>query len=332
MPIDHKNVTDPTYLRSIYDGLILGSINKDNATALPIGLVGVYEEALPPASNVNERKKFLEFFGVWAILKKEVSVSFVLPLLEGWTEQEVFKYIGLYSKWFNAPVPGKFILYHERFRAFLLQKISHGQFIEINALIIKNAQDAIEAKHGEDWEFYALEHLSTHLLIAAMETGDANDFKKQAYNSTLWNRQVEMSKGYEWSKGLLNDLLLWAYQYDNKEVIDCALNKVDLYHMEQNDAPRIIELVAKNDIETALAGIEAFGGNDKEGLQRKFILYMLCLMELTLLESKDKAFRKEAIEKLLKHLDDNLPVDRNVLNWNDFFPSHLVFRLLCALE
>ena len=83
MPIDHKNVTDPTYLRSIYDGLILGSINKDNSTALPIGLVGVYEEALPPASNVNERKKFLEFFGVWAILKKEVSVSFVLPLLEG---------------------------------------------------------------------------------------------------------------------------------------------------------------------------------------------------------------------------------------------------------
>ncbi len=326
------NNTDPTYLRSIYDGLSAGSINKDNATALPIGLVGIYEEALPPASNVNERKRFMEFFGVWALLKKEVSSAFVLPLLEGWTEQEVIDFIGRYSKWFNSPVPGKLILYHERFRAFLLQKISHAQFIEINALLIKYAQDAIEAKRGEDWEFYALEHLSTHLLIAAMETGDANDFKKQAYNSTLWNRQVEMSKGYEWSKGLLNDLLLWASQYDNKEVIDCALNKVDLYHMEQNDAPRIIELVAKNDIETALAGIEAFGGNDKEGVQRKFILYMLCLMELTLLESKNKPFRKEAIEKLLKHLDDNLPADRNVLNWNDFFPSHLVFKLLCSCE
>jgi hypothetical protein len=102
--------------------------------------------------------------------------------------------------------------------------------------------------------------------------------------------------------------------------------------LEQNDAPRIIELVAKNDIETALVGIEAFGGNDQEGLQRKFTLYMLCLMELTLLESKDKAFRKEAIEKLLKHLDDNLPADRNVLNWNYFFPSHLVFKILCECE
>jgi hypothetical protein len=69
---------DPTYLRSIYDGLSAGSINKDNATALPIGLVGIYEEAMPNASNVNERKKFIEFFGVWALLKKEVSVEFVL--------------------------------------------------------------------------------------------------------------------------------------------------------------------------------------------------------------------------------------------------------------
>jgi hypothetical protein len=38
--MDHKNFTDPSYLRSIYDGLSAGSIYKDNAIALPIGLVG----------------------------------------------------------------------------------------------------------------------------------------------------------------------------------------------------------------------------------------------------------------------------------------------------
>jgi tetratricopeptide (TPR) repeat protein len=97
--------------------------------------------------------------------------------------------------------------------------------------------------------------------------------------------------------------------------------------MEQNDAPRIVELVAQNDIETALQRIDSFGGNDKEGLQRKFILYMLCLMELTMLDSRDKSFRKEAIEKLLKHLDDNLPVDHSVLNWIDFYPDYLMFQV-----
>ncbi|MEY4861886.1 MAG: hypothetical protein RL059_1590, partial [Bacteroidota bacterium] len=61
--------TDPTYLRTIYDGLLPGTLHKENASALPAGLVGIYEEALPPANQVNERQKFLEFFSVWALLK-----------------------------------------------------------------------------------------------------------------------------------------------------------------------------------------------------------------------------------------------------------------------
>ena len=326
----NKQFTDPTYLRSIYDGLSAGSINKDNATALPIGLVGVFEEALPPGSNVYERKKFMEFFAVWALLKKEVSVAFVLPLLEGWTEEEVKDFIGRYSKWFNSPASGTYILYHERLRAFVQQKISHKQFTDCNALLVKNGQAALIGKNGNEWERYALEYLSSHILISAIETGDASDLKALAYNTNHWNRQVEISKGFEWSKNILNDMMLWASKYDDGEVIECALNKVDLYHLEQNDAPRIVELVAQNDIETALNRIDAFGGNDKEGLQRKFILYMLCMMELTLLESKEKPFRKEAIEQLLKHLDDNLPVDHSILNWNDFFPSYLMFQMACG--
>ena len=45
-------MNDPTYLRTIHDGLLSGIIHKDNASTLPIGLIGIYEDALPPASNV----------------------------------------------------------------------------------------------------------------------------------------------------------------------------------------------------------------------------------------------------------------------------------------
>jgi hypothetical protein len=224
-------------------------------------------------------------------------------------------------------VSGKYVLYHERLRTFLLQKISHKQFTACNNSIIKRSQVALDTKSSDEWEYYSSEYLSNHLLIPAMESGNANDLKALSYSTAHWNRQIEISKRFDWSKRMLNDMMLWASKYDGDEVIECALNKVDLYHLEQNDAPRIVELVANNEIETALQRIEAFGGNDKEGLQRKFILYMLCLMELTLLESKDKPFRKEAIEKLLKHLDDNLPVDHSVLNWDDFFPSYLMFQM-----
>jgi hypothetical protein len=46
--------TDPTFLRTIVDGLNSGAINKDNVAALPFGLVGIYEEALPPARNIGD--------------------------------------------------------------------------------------------------------------------------------------------------------------------------------------------------------------------------------------------------------------------------------------
>ncbi len=321
------NYTDPTYLRTIHDGLLSGAVHKDNASALPLGLVGLYEKELPPARNVNERKKFLEFFSVWALLKKEASVAFVLPLLEGWTEEQVVDYIAHYSKWFNSPVSGKYVLYHERLRTFILQKVAHHHFKKSNNDIIQQGQIALKTKVGDEWEHYALEHLSTHLLIGAMESQDGSDLKALAYHSDHWNRQIEISKNFKWSKNLLNDMMLWASKYDEDEVIECALYKIDLYHLEQNDAPRIVELVAQNDLETALQRIESFGGNDKEGLQRKFILYMLCLLELTLLDIKNKPFRKEAIEKLLKHLDDTIPTDHSILNWNDFFPSYLMFQM-----
>ncbi|MFM9004777.1 MAG: hypothetical protein ACKOSR_04650, partial [Flavobacteriales bacterium] len=173
---------DPTYLRTIHDGLLSGAVHKDNASALPIGLVGMYEEALPPAGNVKERTKFLEFFAVWALLKKEVSAEFVAPLLAGWTEEHVIDYIAQYSKWFNSPVSGKYVLYHERLRAFVLQKISRTHFEKCNDAIITHSQMALQNKAGDEWERYALEHLSTHLFIKAMKSKDATALKTLAYN------------------------------------------------------------------------------------------------------------------------------------------------------
>jgi tetratricopeptide (TPR) repeat protein len=321
------NFTDPTYLRTIHVGLMLGAVHKDNVSSIPIGLVGIYEDALPLAGNVNERKKFLDFFLVWALLKTEVSLGFVVSLLEGWTEDEVTYYIAQNSKWFNSLVSGKYSLYHERLRAFVLQKVTIHHLTKQNEVIIEQCRLALQTKTGDEWERYALEHFSTHLLVTAMERNDGCAIKKLAYDTIHWNRQVEVSNGFEWSKRMLNGMMLWASKNDMDEVIECALNIVDLHYLEENDAPRIVELVSQNDIETALQRIDAFGGNDKEGLQRKFILYILCLMELTLLDSKDKAFRREAIEKLLNRLDVNLPVNHSVLNWSYFISSYLIFFL-----
>ncbi len=299
----HRNYTDPTYLRSIRDGLQMGSLHIENSLALPFGLSGIYENAMPASDHPEERQSFLDFFGVWACLRKEVSTEFVASILVGWTEAKVLDEINRNSKWFNVAEGGRYTLYHERLQIFILQKISAKQLNNINEAIISICYQSLREKQGNEWEIYALDHLSSHLLLPAMESGKSVDLKKLAYDTSHWSRQIEISKDFEWSKRMLVDMMLWASKYDDEEVIECALNQVDLYHLEQNDAPRIVELVKQNDIATALQRIEAFGGHDKEGLQRKFFLYMLCLMELTLPDQPGTTPDRLKAGNLIEHFD-----------------------------
>ena len=317
---------EPTYLRYIYDGLVKGSIHPENAAELPDGLIGLYEEAFDERTSVVERQKLLQRFAIWALLKKEVSYAFVAEVL-GETEDEIQNFISTYSAWFNSPESGKYQLYHERLKVYLLQKLSEKEIHELHEKLIVRLEQAIEEQKADEFEWYGLEFLAGHLGLSAMLNGDGKKLIDLAYSQAHWQRQLKISKGYTWTKNGLKELMDWASKHNNNEVIECGLQMVDLHHQEQNAAPQIVALVAEGDFDSALKRIEHFSGNDKEGLKRKFILYMLCLMELTLLESKDKPFRKEGIEKLLKHLDQQLPVDHSILTWNNFFPSYTVFLM-----
>ena len=319
---------EPTYLRYIYDGLIKGSIHPENAAELPDGLIGMYEEAFDERTSVVERQKLLQRFAIWALLKKEVSAAFVAEVL-GETEDDIQEFISTYSAWFNSPESGKYQLYHERLKVYLLQKLSEGEIHMLHDKLITRLESAIEDQKADEFEWYGLEFLAGHLGVSAMLNGDGKKLIELAYSQTYWQRQLKISKGYTWTKNGLKEVMTWASKYNDDEVIECGLQMVDLHHHEQNAAPQIVALVAEGDFDSALKRIEQFSGNDKEGLQRKFILYMLCLMELTLLESRNKPFRKEGIERLLKHLDEQLPVDHSVLNWGEFFSGHLIFRMAC---
>ena len=320
---------EPTYLRYIYDGLVKGSIHPENAAELPDGLIGMYEEAFDERTSVVERQKLLQRFAIWALLKKEVSAAFVAEVL-GETEAEIQDFISTYSAWFNSPESGKYQIYHERLKVYLLQKLSEGEIHKLHENLITHLERAIEEQKADEFEWYGLEFLAGHLAVAAMLNGDGKKLIELAYSKTHWQRQLKISKGYSWTNSGLKEVMTWASKYNDDEVIECGLQMVDLHHQEQNAAPQIVALVADGDFDAALKRIEQFGGSDKEGLQRKFILYMLCLMELTLLDCKDKPNRKVGIEKLLKHLDEQLPVDHSVLNWGDFFSGHLIFLMACA--
>ena len=330
--MNNKNI-DPIYLRAIREGLISGKLEKESETDLPQGIAELFDKELFPLNiPIAKKQSLLNFFTVFALFQNEVTPSFIAVILD-WEEEKVSEFIYIYSKWFTTSGNNHFRLYHDRFRVYILQKNTSNKFLNFNDKLIEICHQAISAISNEEQELYALEYLSTHLFVKAMLVGDGSQLKQFSSDKTIWDRQVKASKDFEWSKKMLNETMQFASKFDEEQVIECALNKVDLYHQEQNDAPRIVQLFADGDIETGLQRIEDFGVYNQSGFRRKFILYMLCLMELTFLDSKDKKHAKKGIEKILKHVDESLTINQSdLINWNDFFPSYLVFQLLCKWD
>lgn len=190
---------EPTYLRYIYDGLVNGSIHPENAAELPEGLIGMYEEAFDERTSVLERQKLLQRFAIWALLKKEVSAAFVAEFLEE-SEQDIQQFISTYSAWFNSPVSGKYQLYHERLKVYLLQKLSEWEIHALHEKLISRLVHFMEDQKADEFEYYGLEFLAGHLSVRAMLSGDGNQLIKLAYSQAHMQRQLKISKGYTWTK------------------------------------------------------------------------------------------------------------------------------------
>ena len=154
-----QNHLEPTYLRYIYDGLIKGSIHPENAAELPEGLFGLYEKAFDESTSVIKRQKLLQRFAIWALLKKEVSAAFVAEVL-GEPEEEILNFISTYSAWFNSPESGKYQLYHERLKVYLLQKLGDIEINYLNILLIKHLNESKQ----KEFEKYRIQFYVFHLL------------------------------------------------------------------------------------------------------------------------------------------------------------------------
>ena len=319
---------DPSYIRSIRDGIINGSVEANNQEALPDGLVGLYDQELfPPTMKYREREETLHFFLVFAIAQKEITADFASSILgDEWFNlhnddeskeekrlQKVNDLIQQHSKRLSSAGGGKYRLYHERFRLYILQKVSEKDIAQFNDKFITLCETALEItteKDIQEKESYALEFISTHYFNSAMQgekeclnKEQAAALKKHAYDQQFWERQVKASKGFEWSNRMLNEMMAWASKFnEDDEVIECALNKVDLYHQEQNDAPRIVQLVADGDIETALERIEKFGGEDCKQKDKEFKLIVLSILDILLVNGYTESDLKQTIIPLTKKL------------------------------
>lgn len=346
---------DPSYIRSIRDGIINGNIEANNQEALPDGLVGLYDrELFPPTMKWKERKEALHFFLVFALAQKEISADFAATILgDEWynlqnekdTEQDkrlqkVNSLIQLHSKRFSSAGGGKYRLYHERFRLYILQKVSEQDIAQFNNKFITLCETALETyslKNISDNEIYALQFLSNHLLFSALMQNAAakSNLLKLPFNADFSERQVFVSNGFNWSKLCIRNASYFLTYHKiiqlqvNDDILIIMGNKlIELYYREVNDSFAIIELLKENKPELALQRIETFGGKSEYDQEKRFVLIILCMIEI-INSSIYGVSKTSLLFKLSKKL---LEEETKGFSHEDVIPHKIIFDVVCFLD
>lgn len=299
---------EPTYLRYIYDGLNKGLINSQNASSLPNGFIGLFEEVFSSDKPVTERSKLLNKLGLWALFKGPVSCEFVSQILEENVE-ETKALVDEYSKWFNSPSPGKYILYHDRLRTYLLQKLSDHETQTLNEKIIKHLELAIKNNFHDETVKYSLEFLSTHMYIESQLDNNYIRFYEFVNDKKIWNKQIQVSKEYKWVQdGLRKSLKESSRRKNELNTLTSFVNSVNLYQEEESNIEQILELLIEEDYETAFNRIVSFDS------KIQFHICLIVIHQFTIGRLKTSKSKLIICKKILSFIDekkleiDNKPV------------------------
>ena len=310
---------EPIYLRYVHDSLSKGSLNAENAAALPQGFIGIYEQEFTQKTPANERKKVLNQLALWALFKGPVSANMAAAVLE-LEEQQMKDLVDTYSSWFNSPESSKYQLYHERLRVYLLQKLKAEEIQVLNEKLISFLESAVKQAKGEEDEYYALKHLHQHMALESQLGNHYDRLHGYVNQESLWRRQIQLSKGYAWSQNAVQQgIKEGARRKHEMNTIRSTVNSVKLMTQEQNSADDILNLLNEGDYPTALKRADNWEG------ERQFKLYLLFIHELTIGTSKDAEFRKEACKAVLEAIEQT-PEDHSVLDWCNFYPELAIYK------
>jgi len=281
--------TEPTYLRYINDELLKGKLNAENPAGLPDGFSGIYDEVFTAQMSVKEREKLLQQLAVWALLKKEVSASFVAEILET-SEEEVQELVGRFSSWFNSPESGKYQLYHERLKVYLLQKIPKSKSIELQHVLIDKLEHVKAGRYDEFFN-YRNEYLIFHLGVTAFYKNTNRDkllmlLSNDKHFKNITKYRVSRNLVFD---GLSSVLLLSMHNEDwllFKSVVLAAVT----YHDKLNNQV-ILDLEDRN---TNWSDLYEHFDSAQDNEERLRFFFLLCL--------EDRNWQNEWAQSLLNRV------------------------------
>jgi hypothetical protein len=321
---------EPTYLRYIYDGLVKGSIHPENAAELPDGLIGMYEEAFDERTSVIERQKLLQRFAIWALLKKEVRAAFVAEIL-GETEDDIQDFISTYSAWFNSPESGKYQLYHERLKVYLLQKLSEGEVAELNSKIVELLLQKINDEYQSESVLYCFEHLSFHLFLNGYLTGESALLAQFCLDDNFKKRQFELSGYYEWEEKMM---ALGVEYFSLKQDPLChqvVFEKTKI-QFKKKDIDLILSLIRRSEFNIVLNFFK--NTNETDLIERLKLAYFYILAFHEIFEHQELDFEEKKTQSavLFDVFRECFKWEREHVFLSQYINFDISFRLFCYME
>ncbi len=279
---------EPTYLRFAIIGLKSSQINNENPSSLPNGLIGLYEGAFSLDVSTANRSLFLQNLALWAIFRRPISIS-LMASVSGINETETKSFVTNHSKWFNSTESGRYELYHERLKNFLISKLSQTDFEELNVKLLRNLRSK---ELSSELLMYRFHHYVDHLISVCM----LNDNFKEELNIIVYNDE-------HWDSGFLELKSTTAGIENVRNLISYSVYSAD-WKMLHRCTEVILFLRQKND---KLCEEIIFHGNfDSEQIEFCFDsipsdferLRFLSLLTLSIIQKDDKNNELEWIKIL----------------------------------
>jgi hypothetical protein len=320
---------EPTYLRYIYDGLIKGSIHPENAAELPDGLIGLYDEGFDERTSVVKRQKLLERFAIWALLKKEVTAAFIAEIL-GDSEDEIQDFISTYSSWFNSPESGKYQLYHERLKVYLLQKLSEGEIVVLNKRIIQFLSLQFSVAQKNESVLYCYQYLPFHAFVAAKINSDSALLCELCLSNSFKERQFDLSGYYDWEENMLA-LGVEYFSLNQNSICHHIVFEKTKIHYKKKDIDLILFLIRNGEMETVFRFFQNTSETNLYARVEISYFYILSFFEIFEKENWNFIKKKEIASSLLEIFENNFQWDKEY-HLSQFVDVNISFRLHCYFE
>lgn len=331
--LQKRSEGNPLYLKLLCNAIEEGSIAINDVDALPKEIDDYYKAILQRYAQMPDGDHLLNSLFVFAAARDYLTPMHLSEILGFGPATQTNVLSTLVEVLYENPMTENVLdyqLFHESLREYLKKdRATEVAKAELKIIEFCGRWNTLEGNYEQQ---YILRHFAAHLstqqnqehhqtLIALTKDAEFIATQKKVLRNfeathQLFQNGIEIATKNNW----------------NEAAIDCGLVIVDLKYEEQNDVTAILEMVKQNEIELTLQRITALGGLSKDDKQRQFIVIMLCIMELTLLESKNQPWRKNAIEKLLGLMEEQIPVDHSILDWDRFFSSYLVFLIAVELK